>query len=85
MSVTLLGKYSVPPDDVPHELHFCLIAPDSRWYRLIYCTAKKRIQLREYCARRGWEIAGEYVDHISGAKDKRPAILRRDRHVNRKL
>jgi DNA invertase Pin-like site-specific DNA recombinase len=33
-------------------------------------------ELREYCARRGWEICGEYVDHISGAKDKRPALDR---------
>src|SRR6201981_553700 len=33
-------------------------------------------ELREYCARRGWEICGEYVDHLSGAKDKRPALDR---------
>src|SRR5277367_4437632 len=32
-------------------------------------------ELREYCERRGWEIAGEYVDAgISGAKDSRPAL-----------
>jgi len=33
-------------------------------------------ELREYCTRRGWEICSEYVDHISGAKDKRPALDR---------
>jgi DNA invertase Pin-like site-specific DNA recombinase len=34
-------------------------------------------ELREYCARRGWEIAGEYVDAgISGTKDKRPELDR---------
>ena len=33
-------------------------------------------ELREYCTRRGWEISGEYVDHISGARDKRPALDR---------
>jgi DNA invertase Pin-like site-specific DNA recombinase len=33
-------------------------------------------ELRDYCARRGWEICGEYVDHLSGAKDKRPALDR---------
>lgn len=34
-------------------------------------------ELREYCARRGWEIAGEYVDTgFSGAKVKRPALDR---------
>src|SRR5271154_1306412 len=32
-------------------------------------------ELREYCERRGWEIAGEYVDAgISGAKDSRPEL-----------
>jgi DNA invertase Pin-like site-specific DNA recombinase len=34
-------------------------------------------ELREYCERRGWQIAGEYVDSgISGAKDKRPRLDR---------
>jgi DNA invertase Pin-like site-specific DNA recombinase len=34
-------------------------------------------ELREYCQRRGWEIAGEYVDAgISGAKDSRPELNR---------
>src|SRR3989475_2534341 len=33
-------------------------------------------ELRAYCTRRGWEVAGEYVDRISGAKDKRPALDR---------
>lgn len=34
-------------------------------------------ELREYCQRRGWEIAGEYVDAgVSGAKDSRPELNR---------
>jgi DNA invertase Pin-like site-specific DNA recombinase len=34
-------------------------------------------ELREYCERRDWEIAGEYVDAgISGAKDSRPELNR---------
>jgi DNA invertase Pin-like site-specific DNA recombinase len=34
-------------------------------------------ELREYCDRRGWQIAGEYVDvGISGAKDRRPQLDR---------
>src|SRR3989441_1266944 len=34
-------------------------------------------ELREYCQRRGWEIAGEYVDvGISGAKERRPELDR---------
>jgi DNA invertase Pin-like site-specific DNA recombinase len=34
-------------------------------------------ELREYCSRRGWEIAGEYVDvGISGTKGKRPELDR---------
>lgn len=34
-------------------------------------------ELREYCERRGWQIASEYVDAgISGAKDSRPELNR---------
>lgn len=34
-------------------------------------------ELREYLERRGWELAGEYVDvGISGTKEKRPALDR---------
>jgi len=34
-------------------------------------------ELREYCGRRGWSIAGEYVDiGISGSKEKRPELDR---------
>ena len=43
-------------------------------------------ELREYCERRGWTVAGEYVDSgISGAKDKRPALdrLMADAHKRR--
>ncbi len=43
-------------------------------------------ELREYCARRGWSLAGEYVDvGISGAKDSRPELnrLQADAHRRR--
>ncbi len=34
-------------------------------------------ELREYCARRGWEIVGEYVDAgLSGARERRPELDR---------
>ncbi len=34
-------------------------------------------ELREYCERRGWKFAGEYVDEgISGARDSRPELNR---------
>lgn len=34
-------------------------------------------ELREYCQRRGWEIAREYVDNgVSGSKDSRPELNR---------
>jgi DNA invertase Pin-like site-specific DNA recombinase len=34
-------------------------------------------EVREYCIRRGWEIAGEYVDAgVSGTKDSRPELNR---------
>lgn len=43
-------------------------------------------ELREYCERRGWKIAGEYVDiGISGTKGKRPELdrLMADAHRRR--
>ena len=34
-------------------------------------------EVREFCRRRGWEVAGEYVDEgISGSKEHRPALDR---------
>ena len=34
-------------------------------------------EIREYCERRGWQIAGEYIDAgVSGAKDSRPELNR---------
>jgi len=34
-------------------------------------------ELREYCARRSWEIVGEYVDAgVSGARERRPELDR---------
>jgi DNA invertase Pin-like site-specific DNA recombinase len=43
-------------------------------------------ELREYCERRGWTVAGEYVEAgISGAKDRRPELdkLMADAHRRR--
>jgi DNA invertase Pin-like site-specific DNA recombinase len=43
-------------------------------------------ELREYCERRGWTVAGEYVDAgISGAKARRPELdrLMADAHKRR--
>ena len=42
-------------------------------------------ELREYCANRGWEVFGEYVDHAIGTKDKRKALdrLMADAHRRR--
>jgi DNA invertase Pin-like site-specific DNA recombinase len=35
------------------------------------------VELREYVARRGWQVYEEYVDNgVSGAKEKRPALDR---------
>ena len=34
------------------------------------------VELREYVARRGWTLVEEYVDHISGAKELRPSLVR---------
>ncbi len=43
-------------------------------------------ELREYCQRRGWQVAGEYVDiGVSGTKEKRPQLdqLLTDAHRRR--
>jgi DNA invertase Pin-like site-specific DNA recombinase len=43
-------------------------------------------ELREYCERRGWTVAGEYVDiGISGTKERRPELdrLMQDAHRRR--
>jgi DNA invertase Pin-like site-specific DNA recombinase len=39
-------------------------------------TENQLIALREYCAKRGWEIVGEYVDHETGGHSKRPHFQR---------
>ena len=31
-------------------------------------------ELRDYCQRRGWTIASEYIDHMSGSKERRPQL-----------
>lgn len=44
------------------------------------------LELEEYCQRRGWSVAGEYVDvGISGTKEKRPELdrLMADAHRRR--
>jgi DNA invertase Pin-like site-specific DNA recombinase len=33
-------------------------------------------ELREHAQRRGWSVAGEFTDQISGSKDSRPALNR---------
>ncbi len=43
------------------------------------------IELREYCARRGWQSAGEYVDAgVSGSKDSRPSLNRLMAHAQQR-
>lgn len=37
-------------------------------------TEQQVTELRRYVEARGWTIAREYVDHISGAKEHRPAL-----------
>src|ERR1700675_450119 len=42
-------------------------------------------ELREYCERRGWQIAGEFVDAgISGATDSRPELNRMTADAHRR-
>src|SRR5208282_5991125 len=42
-------------------------------------------ELREYAARRGWKIVGEYVDEgVSGSKESRPELNRLMADVHRR-
>jgi DNA invertase Pin-like site-specific DNA recombinase len=41
-------------------------------------------ELQAYCHMRGWKIAGEYVDRISGASDSRPELNRLMADANRR-
>ena len=54
---------------------------------LVFCFSRAHPrEIRECCERRGWQIAGEYVDAgISGAKDSRPELnkLMADAHRRR--
>jgi DNA invertase Pin-like site-specific DNA recombinase len=48
------------------------------------CEVQAR-ELREYCARRGWEIVNEFSDTgFSGAKDSRPALDKMLRSARRR-
>ena len=33
-------------------------------------------ELRAYCKRRGWKIAEEFTDTVTGSKESRPALNR---------
>lgn len=39
-------------------------------------TENQLLELRRYVSARGWDLAGEYVDTISGTKEVRPALGR---------
>src|ERR1700752_3221400 len=39
-------------------------------------TENQLIALRDYCAKQGWEIVAEYVDHETGGTSKRPHFQR---------
>jgi DNA invertase Pin-like site-specific DNA recombinase len=39
-------------------------------------TENQLIALREYCARQGWKVFAEYVDHETGGTSKRPHFQR---------
>jgi len=41
-------------------------------------------ELQAYCRNRGWKIAGEYCDRISGASDSRPELNRLMADANRR-
>ena len=48
-------------------------------------TENQLLQLREYCRKRGWQIAAEYVDHESGGTSRRPKFQQMFRDAQRRL
>jgi len=48
-------------------------------------TENQLLQLREYCRKRGWQIAAEYVDHESGGTPRRPKFQQMFRDAHRHL
>lgn len=48
-------------------------------------TENQLHQLREYCARSGWRISKEYVDHVSGKTGERDAFKQLFEDASRKL
>ena len=50
------------------------------------CPEMQLSELREYASRRGWKIAGEYVDEgVSGSKESRPELNRLMGDAHRRL
>ena len=47
-------------------------------------TENQLFQLREYCARSGWRISKEYVDHVSGKTGERDAFKQLFEDASRK-
>lgn len=48
-------------------------------------TENQLHQLREYCARSGWRVSKEYVDHVSGKTGERDAFKQLFDDASRKL
>ena len=47
-------------------------------------TENQLIQLRKYCRKRRWQIAGEYVDEASGSNSERPEFKRMFQDAHRR-
>ena len=47
-------------------------------------TANQAIQLREYCARQGWQIVEEYTDQASAKNGDRSAFMRLFEHASKR-
>jgi DNA invertase Pin-like site-specific DNA recombinase len=70
-----VAQTTVTPSSVPPQLRVALYARVSTSNGQQDPEMQLR-ELREYAERRGWRIAGEYVDHLTGSKDSRPSLNR---------
>ncbi|MES2136625.1 MAG: recombinase family protein [Pseudomonadota bacterium] len=48
-------------------------------------TENQLFQLREYCARAGWKVSKEYVDHVSGKSGERDAFKQLFEDASRRM
>lgn len=80
-----MPKKTAPPSAPPVKTTACAIYARVSTADKGQDTENQLFQLREYCARAGWRISKEYVDHVSGKTGERDAFKQLFEDASRKL